>query len=204
MKRNIVLVLLVLGFNIVWLYGVSYTNRFIAANELMVIIGAKEPVEEIPEDIPIEEIVEYEGESFEKIGNKIEKFLTKTKLEGYGEYIAKYSVSKSVNPYLIGAMIIVNSNCSIQCNAIVEKCNNVGDLTGSSGGCFGGTYRKYNNLEDGIKDLVDYTLDNFYANDLKTPSAIYRKYNKNSAWSYKVSRYMERIKKHNYKNISCG
>jgi len=194
MKRNIVLVLIVFCFNLLWLYGISYTNRVIAANDLMIMIGDKE-IDENLENIPVEEIVEYNGESFEKIGKKIEKYLVKTKLEGYGEYIAKYSVSKSVNPYLIGAMIIVNSNCSVQCNAIVEKCNNVGDLTGTSGGCFGGTYRKYNSLEDGIKDLVDYTLDNFYANDLKTPSAIYYKYGKNSAWSYKVTRYMEKIKK---------
>lgn len=195
MKRNVILIIMILCFNGLWIYGISYANRFIAANDLMIMIGEKEP-EIVPGDEPIiEEIVEYEGESFENIGKKIEKYLVKTKLEGYGEYIAKYSVSKSVNPYLIGAIVIVNSNCNVQCTAIVEKCNNVGDLNGSSGGCFGGTYRKYNTLEDGIKDLVDYTLENFYANDLKTPSAIYRRYNKNSAWSYKVSRYMEKIKR---------
>ena len=196
MKRNIILIILLFVFNISWLYGLSYVNRFISSNNLMIIFGEKDVVVSPSEDDSNdEEIVEYDGESFSSIGKKLEKFLVKTHLEGYGEYIAKYSVNKGVNPYLIGAMIIVNSNCTIQCNAIVTKCNNVGDLTGSTGGCFGGTYKKYNSLEDGISDFVDYVLVNFYANDLKTPTAIYKKYNKNSAWSYKVSRYMERIKK---------
>lgn len=198
MKRNILLYVLLFAFNVLWLYGISYTNRFIASNNLMIMIKDNTEIEKPNEDGEIEEeLVEYNGESFENIGKKIEKFLAKTKLEGYGEYIAKYAVSKGVNPYLIGAMIIVNSNCTIQCNAIVERCNNVGDLSGSTGGCFGGTYRKYNTMEDGIKDLVDYVLNEFYAKDLKSPSTFYRKYGKNSAWSYKVSRYMERIKKGN-------
>ena len=138
MKRNILLFILLFAFNILWLYGISYANRFIAVNDLMIMIKDESKIDEpIVEEPSIEEeLVEYDGESFESIGKKIEKFLAKTKLEGYGEYIAKYSVNKGVNPYLIGAMVIVNSNCTIQCNAIVEKCNNVGDLKGSTGGCF--------------------------------------------------------------------
>ena len=160
----------------------------------MIIIGKEDvelPKEEIIEE---EEIVEYNGENFEKIGKKIEKHLEKTPLEGYGQYIAKQSVNKGVNPYLISSMIIINSNCKIQCTAIVDKCYNVGDLKGTMGGCFGGTYKKYYSFEDGVDDLINYVLTNFYANDLKTPTAIYKKYEKNSAWAYKVSRYMERIK----------
>lgn len=195
MKRNIILMVLLFTFNILWLYGISYMNKFIVSKDLMIYIGEKKEEKPIEEEIIEEEINEYNGEDYSVIGKKIEKHLEKTKLEGYGEYIAKRSVNKNVNPYLVGAIIIVNSNCKVQCNAIVEMCNNVGDLTGSYGGCFGGTYRKYYSLEDGINDLVDYILNDFYANDLKTPNTIYKKYNKNSAWSYKVSQYMERIKK---------
>lgn len=195
MKRNIILIILLFVFNGLWLYGISYINKFIASNDLMIIVGKKNSDDKPNTNFPKEEIVEYEGESYSNIGKKIEKYLSKTSLEGYGEYIAKHSVNKGVNPYLIGAIIIVNSNCDIQCNAIVNKCYNVGDLSGSLGGCFGGTYKKYASFEDGIDDLINYILNEFYASDLKTPSTIYRKYGKNSAWSYKVSRYMERIKK---------
>ena len=195
MKRNIILIILLFAVNILWLYGISYMNKFISSNDLMIIIGKKEEEKPSDEEVVEEEIVEYDGEDFGVIGKKIEKHLEKTTLEGYGEYIAKRSVNKGVNPYLIGAIIIVNSNCKVQCNAIVEMCNNVGDLTGTYGGCFGGTYKKYYSLEDGIDDLINYVLLNFYANDLKTPNAIYNKYNKNSAWSYKVSQYMDKIKK---------
>lgn len=196
MKRNVILMILLFLFNLLWLYGVSYANRLITANDWLIVIGEKEVIDNNEELPPVvEEIVEYDGEDFSVIGKKIEKYLKDTKLEGYGEYIAKYSVSKAVNPYLIGAIIMINSNCEIQCNAIVESCNNVGDLTGSSGGCFGGTYKKYSTLEDGIEDLVNYVLEKFYANDLKSPSAFYTLYNKNSAWSYRVTKYMEKLKK---------
>ncbi len=195
MKRNIILIILLFIFNILWLYGISYMNRFIVSNDLMIVLGEKQDSEPGEEIIEEEELVEYDGEGFENIGKKIEKYLVKTKLEGYGEYIAKTSVNKGVNPYLVSSIIIVNSNCTVQCNAIAESCNNVGDLKGSYGGCFGGTYKKYFTIEDGIDDLINYILTNFYANDLKSPTAIYKKYGKNSAWSYKVSRYMERIKR---------
>lgn len=194
MRRNIILVILLFIFNILWLYGISYVNKFIASNDLMIIFG-KVQEEKPNEEVIEEEIVEYNGEGFELIGKKIEKHLVKTPLEGYGEYIAKRSVNKGVNPYLVSSIIIINSNCKVQINAIAEKCYNVGDLKGTSGGCFGGTYKKYYSYEDGIDDLIDYILTKFYANDLKTPNAIYKKYDKNSAWSYKVSRYMEKIKK---------
>lgn len=196
MKRNIILIILILVFNILWLYGISYVNDFIVTKDLRIIIGeqeVKKPEEEYNENS--EEKDDYNGENYVTIGKKIETHLEKTSLEGYGEYIAKKSIRNDVNPYLISAIIIVNSNCKIQCNAIVEVCNNVGDLVGSSGGCFGGTYRKYYSLEDGIDDLVEYVAKEFYANDLKTPAAIYKKYKKNVSWSYKVSRYMDKIKK---------
>lgn len=196
MKRNIILIVIVFTLNVCWLYSISYTNRFLLSHNLVINLNKHNHNHNSSKDDPKnDDVVDYDGESFEEIGKKIEKYLKKTKLEGYGEFIAKYSVSKNVNPYLVGAIIIVNSNCDVQCTAIVEVCNNVGDLTGSSGGCFGGAYRKYNTLEDGIKDLVDYILNNFYSKDLKTPNAIYKSYNKNITWSYKVSRYMEKLKK---------
>ena len=195
MKRNIILIVLLFSFNILWLYGISYVNQFIVSHDMMIVLGEKVVEKPTEEEIIEEEIFEYDGENYGNIGKKIEKYLVKTPLEGYGEYIAKRSVNKGVNPYLIGAIIIVNSNCQIQCSAIVEKCHNVGDLKGSTGGCFGGSYKKYFSYEDGIDDLINYVLLNFYANDLKTPGAIYKKYDKNSAWSYKVSRYMDSIRK---------
>lgn len=194
MKRNIILVILLFIFNALWVFSISYTNRFIVTNELMIVLGKNEDDNPIEEVIPGEEIVEYDGENYAAVGKKIEKYLVKTTLENYGEYIAKKSINKGVNPYLIAAMIIINSNCEVQCNAIVDKCNNVGDLKGTSGGCFGGTYKRYNTLQDGIDDLINYVLLDLYANDLKNPNAFYQRYEKNSAWSYRVTRYMERIK----------
>ena len=110
-------------------------------------------------------------------------------------WLRKYSVSKNVNPYLIGAIIIVNTGCNYECNAITTSCNNVGGIHGNGNGCFGGTYRKYDNLEAGIRDLVDYIANNFYSKDLKSPLNIYSGYGKDSAWGYRVYRYMEKLKK---------
>lgn len=196
MKRNILIIIIIFLFNLVWLYGISHINRFLVANDLVIYIGKEKPSEEEKnDDTENTVIVTYDGESFEKIGSKIEKYLKDTPLEGHGEYIAKYSVSKNVNPYLIGAIIIVNTNCKYECNAITINCNNVGGIHGNGNGCFGGTYRKYDTLDAGIRDLVDYIANNFYNKDLKSPFNIYTGYGKDSAWAYRVYHNMEILKK---------
>ena len=137
---------------------------------------------------------DFNGESVEVIGKKIDKYCKKTPLEGYGEYIAKTSIRKSVNPYLISGIIIENSNCINECSVIFKECNNISGMKGSPG-CFGGAYKQYNSLEDSITDLVNYISHDFYTPEMQSPYKMYKSYGKNSSWAFKVSNYMDIVKR---------
>lgn len=197
MKRKIIVLIFVSVFNFVLIEGINYTNQYMFKHNFLIRLNEdkeEKPSEVIPgDDTPIIN-TDYNGESASSIGKKIEKLLKKSDLEGYGEYIATTSIKKGVNPYLIGGIILENTNCAAECSIIVKNCNNVGELKGSPG-CFGGSYKKYNLIEESIDDLVNYIYDNFVSNDLTNPNAIYKKYGKDTTWAFKVNRYMEKIKK---------
>lgn len=197
MKRKILVLLLIGIFDFVLIKGISYANMLMFQNDFLIQLLPEEeklPIDE--EENPTEDQTagEYDGENASVIGKKINKFLVKTLLEGYGENIASIAIKKGVNPYLVGGIILENTNCQVDCSVILRKCNNVGEIKGTPG-CFGGSYKKYDSLDDSIADLVDYLYDEFIVNDLKTPNAIYKKYGYDTTWAFKVNEYMKEIKK---------
>jgi hypothetical protein len=152
-----------------------------------------------PEEDPIkkeEDIVDtdFNGESVEVIGKKIDKYCKKNPIEGYGEYIAKTSIRKSVNPYLIAGIILESTNCKNECSIIFKECNNASGMKGSPG-CFGGAYKEYTKLEDSISDLVNKISHDFYTPEMQSPYKMYKDYGKNTSWAFKVSNFMGVIKK---------
>ena len=193
--RKVIVFIILLCFNFLFVYGVNNTNEFMFKNNFMIYFKGI-PVTVDPEEEGEEEIVDtdYDGESFEQIGKKIDKVFAKSLLEGYGEFVAKTSIAKGVNPYLIGGIIYSESGCSVECSFIFKECNNVAKIKGEPG-CFGGTYKKYNNLGDSITDLVNDISKRFYAKELQAPYKMYKEYGKNSTWAFSVSKIMETIKK---------
>lgn len=196
MKRRIVVFVFVCLFNLVLVNGINYVNSLIGENNFLIRLNDEPKNENNNVDIPVEEEEknEYNGEDASKITTKLEKYLKKTELEGYASHIVSSSIKRNVNPYLIAGIIMENTNCKVECSIIVKSCKNVGSLKGSPG-CFGGKYKKYDYLEDSIDDLIDYIYDKFISNELTTPNAIYKKYGKDSSWAYKVSNYMDKIKR---------
>ena len=198
MKRKIIVFILILGFNFILINGISYANRLMFENDFIIKINNDKTNENLNNNISQEETpsinTEYEGESIESVAKKLEKYFKKTPLEGYGEHIASSSIKKGVNPYLIGGIILENTKCTTDCSIIFKNCNNVGDLRGAPG-CFGGSYKKYDSIESSVNDLVDYVYDKFIVNKLTSPTAIYKKYGKDITWAFKVTNYMEKIKK---------
>lgn len=199
MRKGIVFIIL-LGFNMAFIYGINYTNNIMFNNNFMIYLSDQdEPLDE-PSDTsvppePVEEInTDFEGESFEKIGKKIDKMLVKTTLEGYGEFIAKTAISKSVNPYLIGGIILESTNCKIECTILFNQCNNVSGRKGDPG-CFGGTYKKYSSINDSISDLVGSISNDFYSPEMQAPYKMFKKYGRNETWAFKVTKYMEQLKR---------
>ena len=190
--------LILLAFNFLLIYGINQANLLMFNNNFMIYLNAEDkPAEPKKEEIKKEEEpvdTSYDGESAEVIGKKIDKYCAKTLLEGYGEYIAKTSIRKSVNPYLISGIILENTNCKNECSVIFKECNNVSGIKGDPG-CFGGAYKRYSKIEDGITDIVNIISKDFYTPEMQMPYKMYKDYGKTSSWALKVSNYMDGIKR---------
>ena len=200
MRKWFIFVILLL-FNFFLIYGINQANILMFNNNFMIYVHPEDkPKEELPkEDEPKEddnEVIDtdYNGESVEKIAHKIDKYCAKTPLEGHGEYIARASIRKSVNPYLIGGIILESTSCKTECSIIFQECNNVAKMKGEPG-CFGGVYKNYSSVNDAISDLVTYISKEFYTPEMQSPYKMYKAYGKSSAWAFKVSNYMDAIKK---------
>ena len=198
MRKGLVFALL-LGFNFLFVYGINYANKVMFENDFMIYLNKQEdPTIDNPNDPGNveEEIVNtnFDGESVEVIGKKIDRLLNKTAMEGMGEYIAKAAIFKSVNPYLIGGIILESTNCKIDCSILLKQCNNVSGYKDSPG-CFGGSYKKYKTLEEGISDLVNRISTQFYTKEMQAPLKMFKAYGKDEVWAFKVSKYMEELKR---------
>jgi len=199
MRRGFIFLVL-LAFNLLLIYGINQANIIMFNNNFMIYLNPEDelmPVKEEEEVVQEEEIpidTKFNGESIETISKKIDKYCKKTPLEGYGEYIAKTSIVKGVNPYLISGIILENSNCKIDCSVIFKECNNTSGMKGSPG-CFGGAYKSYNKLEDSILDVINIISHDFYTPEMQAPYKMYKEYGRSSSWALKVSNFMDGIKK---------
>jgi len=202
MKRKIPLIILVFLFNVLWINSITATNNFVSKNNLIIKIKQKAKLNNVPImddiDVMLDNNLSYEEVDAMTIANKINGSL-KGELANYGELIAKYSIVNNVNPYLVAAMIIENSECEETCSILVTRCKNVGKLlyhkdnmTESS--CFGGYYQDYKTIDDSIKAYIKYIKNNFYDNELQTPIQIYKKYGKDVRWVFRLNNLMDRMK----------
>ena len=202
MKRKVILIILVFIFNIIWINAISITNSFAASNNLIIKIKQKTNLNNttIMDDIDVmlDNNLSYENVDSLTIANKINGSL-KGELSGYGELIAKYSIVNNVNPYLVASMIIENSECNETCSVLVTRCKNVGKLpynkdSLTSSACFGGYYQDFKTIDDSIKAYIKYIKINFYDKELTTPIQIYKTYNKDVRWVFRINSYMDRMK----------
>jgi hypothetical protein len=133
----------------------------------------------------------YKNESIDEIAKKLNKYLNST-LKNKGKYIAKYSISKGVDPYLATAIILHETGCEWKCSKLVRNCNNVGGNKGKPS-CNGGSYRKFDTIEDGIKFAIN-TLSKYYKNGKTTPEQIGPKYASDPKWPTRVNNYIKKLK----------
>ena len=197
MRRKWFILIILLAFNFLFVYGINYANQVMFTNNFMIYLHEEnKPHEEDPTEKEEELAVDtkYNGESIEQITTRLERVFKKTELEGYGDYIANTSLKKSVNPYLIGGIILESTKCKMDCSVIFKQCNNVSGTKGAPG-CFGGSYKEYNNINDSIYDLVNAVSKKFYTPEMQVPNKMYTEYGKNVVWAFKVNKYMEEFKK---------
>jgi hypothetical protein len=202
MKRKVILIVFVLLLNMIWVNAIAVTNKL--ASHYNIVIKTKKQnavsnnniLDDL--DVMLENNLSYENEDATIIGKKIDNYL-KAEIFGYGEFIAKYSIVNNVNPYLVAGMIIENTECDEECSILVTKCNNVGKITYNKENaletsCFGGSYQKFDSIENSIRVYIKYIKTNFYDKELTTPAAIYKSYKKDVRWVFRVNQTIDKIK----------
>ena len=102
----------------------------------------------------------FNGETDTEIAEKLDRYLNST-LEGKGQFIAEYSISVGMDPYLATAVMLQETGCYWTCSYLTRVCNNVGGQKGSPS-CNGGSYRRFDTLEEGLGQLAK-KLDNCFA-----------------------------------------
>lgn len=133
----------------------------------------------------------FNGEDAKTISKKIEKYLNST-LNGKASFVVEYSLKKGIDPYLVSGVILQETGCVSNCSKLVKNCNNVGGNKGKPS-CNGGSYRKFDTIEDGIKFAVN-KLNSYYKKGLKTAKEINPHYAGDKTWYVKVNRYMNKMK----------
>ncbi|MBQ8471993.1 MAG: hypothetical protein IJ501_00650 [Bacilli bacterium] len=201
MIRKIVLIILVFLFNIIFVNAINTSNILIDHYNIVIktnkqTLSNNNIIDEL--DVMLETDLTYNNEDSDIIAKKINNYL-KNELAGYGELISKYSIVNEVNPYLIAGMIIEDTSCDTNCSVLVKRCNNVShDLYEkdnlNEASCFGGSYQKFNTLDESIKSFIKYVKNNFYQNELTTPGTIYKTYKKDVRWAFRVNQNIDKIK----------
>lgn len=134
----------------------------------------------------------FNGEKSEDIAKKLNKHL-KGVLKNKGEFITEYSLSVGMDPYLATAVMLHETGCTWKCSYLSRVCNNVAGNKGNPG-CNGGSYRKFDNIETGMKFAID-KLNKYYQKGYTTPEEINPFYATDKTWYKKINNYINKLKK---------
>ncbi len=114
-------------------------------------------------------------------------------LEGTGEHFARYTEETGLDPYLAVAIVNLETGCKWGCSSLARSCNNIGGIKGSPS-CNGGSYKRFDTLEEGIKSYLDLVYYNYYSVGLDTAEKMNPKYAESTSWAFKVNNYYNDIK----------
>jgi len=142
-------------------------------------------------EVAVPEIV-YDGLTEEQLIEKINKSLNST-IANKGDLIVTHSLELGVDPYLATAIILHETGCKWECSALVKQCNNVGGQKGGPS-CGGGSYKRYDTLDEGIIGYLDNLYYNYIDKGLVTPSQMGPKYAASTTWAGKIDKYIIEIK----------
>lgn len=142
---------------------------------------------------PVFKEVIYDGLTYEELVNKINRSLNST-IANMGSTYVDNCLNLGVDPYVAVAISLYETGCKWTCSTIVRECNNVGGLKGYPG-CNGGSFKKYNTIEEGITSFIEVLAHNYYYKGLTTPELMEYKYASGSeTWALRVNAYIDQIK----------
>ncbi len=150
----------------------------------------KEYIEKIEEEKYIKEH-SFNGELDTVIIQKINKHLNST-MKNKGKFIVDYSLKVGLDPYLAAAVMLQESGCAWTCSYLTRVCNNVAGNKGTPS-CAGGSYRKFDTIEDGIKFAIN-KLNKYYQKGYTTAEMINPYYAQDKTWYKKVNNYIKKLK----------
>ena len=142
--------------------------------------------------IGISEEVIYEDMTLTELTNKLNKNLYST-LKDTGSYFANYTKETGLDPYLSLAIVLHETGCKWGCSKLVNQCNNVGGIKGSPS-CNGGSYKRYDSLEEGIDGYLNMVYNKYYSQGLTTAELMNPKYAASTSWADAVNGYINTIK----------
>lgn len=154
----------------------------------------EEKKDDTKEEVVIEDPIVYDGLTMNQLTEKLNRSMS-SNISGMGNIYASYALEIGIDPYLALAITLHETGCNGTngCSKLVRECNNVGGQKGSPS-CNGGSYKKYDTLEEGIKGYMDNIKKNYYDYGLTTPETMNKKYAASTTWAEKVNKYIEQIK----------
>ena len=153
--------------------------------------------EVIKEKINIPEIKDngekiYDNLTLTELTDKLNRNLN-SDLSNTGIFFANYYAKTGLDPYLAVSIVLHETGCKWTCSTLVKECNNIGGMKGTPS-CGGGSYMKYDTLEQGINGYLDMLYNNYYSKGLTTPELINPKYAASTTWSEKINNYINSIR----------
>lgn len=134
----------------------------------------------------------YNGLTLDQLADKLERNLNST-ISGYGYVFASKSIELGLDPYLAVSIMLHETGCKWTCSSLMQKCNNVGGMKGTPG-CGGGSYKKFDTLEEGIDSFLTMLYNKYYSKGYITPEQIGPKYAEDPMWASRINNYIYQIK----------
>ena len=135
----------------------------------------------------------FEGLTMEELAAKLDKNLGNDIMGGKGYFIASNCIEKGVNPYIATAIILHETGCGTKCSNLARYCYNVSGQKGRPG-CNGGSFKKFDSLDEGIMGLINNLYKNYYSVGLDTVEKIAPKYAEGNTWAGKINYFVNKIK----------
>ncbi len=151
-------------------------------------------MEAAPVSVQIPHRIEvYDGLTLDELGEKLNRHLGNDYIAGKGPLIAKLCLEKGVDPYIAVAIILHETGCGTKCSNLARYCNNVGGQKGSPG-CNGGSFKKFNTLDEGIAGFINNLSKNYFSVGRTTVETIAPKYCEGNTWAGKINYFVNIIK----------
>ena len=135
----------------------------------------------------------FDGLTMEELAAKLDKNLGNDIMGGKGYFIASNCIEKEVNPYIATAIILHETGCGTKCSNLARYCYNVSGQKGRPG-CNGGSFKKFDSLDEGIMGLINNLYKNYYSVGLDTVEKIAPKYAEGNTWAGKINYFVNKLK----------